>query len=155
MRNTENNCGSHRIAKAKRTKQKTYFSKKRSFFAHFQTLCYELLFLGFGTSVRIHMTTAELTPSTSFQEILKNAFSPCKNIRRRSRVRAVPQRKTHGTAGISAQRSIFLKEALGLISQNFIVFCCFLLVFEFLLHYISLKVFFQLNQLLSFLLSLT
>ena len=113
MRNTENNCGSHRIAKAKRTKQKTYFSKKRSFFGHFWTLCYELLFLGFGTSVRIHMTTAELTPSTSFQEILKNAFSPCKNIRRRSRVRAVPQRKTHGTAGISAQRSIFLKRSIG------------------------------------------
>ena len=110
MRNTENNCGSHRIAKAKRTKQKTYFSKKQSFFGHFWTLCYELLFHGFGTSVRIHMTTAELTPSTSFQEILKNAFSPCKNIRRRSRVRAVPQRKTRGTAGISAQRPIFLKK---------------------------------------------
>ena len=78
MRNTKDNCGSHRIAKAKRTKQKTCFSKNRGFFGHFWILWCELLFNGFGTSVRIHMTTAELTLSTSFQEILKNAFSPCK-----------------------------------------------------------------------------
>ena len=104
---------------------KNLFFKKAEFFGHFWTLCYELLFHGFGTSVRIHMTTAELTPSTSFQEILKNAFSPCKNIRRRSRVRAVPQRKTHGTAGISAQRSIFLKKHWVLFLRILLFFVVF------------------------------